>query len=107
VKKWYAELMPRIQSYLYGNGGPIIMVQIENEYGIYHACDKGYTQWLYEETKIYVEDKAIMFTVDIPNKKSVDCGKIDNVFATIDFGIDRGFNFLFCFLNYFFLFCFY
>lgn len=28
VEIWYNQLMPRMQKYLYGNGGPIIMVQV-------------------------------------------------------------------------------
>ncbi|XP_030377653.1 beta-galactosidase isoform X2 [Scaptodrosophila lebanonensis] len=88
VGKWYAELMPRLQHLLYGNGGPIIMVQIENEYGVYYACDHDYLNWLRDETEKYVQQKALLFTVDIPNEL-MHCGKIENVFATTDFGIDR------------------
>lgn len=46
VQKWYSVLMPRIQKYLYGRGGPVIMVSIENEYGSFSACDKTYLQFL-------------------------------------------------------------
>ncbi|KAH8244218.1 hypothetical protein KR026_003016 [Drosophila bipectinata] len=87
VGKWYAQLMPRLQHLLVGNGGKIIMVQVENEYGDY-ACDHDYLNWLRDETEKYVSGKALLFTVDIPNEK-MSCGKIDNVFATTDFGIDR------------------
>ncbi|KAM8717444.1 hypothetical protein ACLKA7_004181 [Drosophila subpalustris] len=85
---WYAELMPRLQHLLIGNGGKIIMVQVENEYGSYYACDHDYLNWLRDETDKYVGNKALLFTVDIPNER-MHCGKIDNVFATTDFGIDR------------------
>lgn len=88
VAKWYAQLMPRLQHLLIGNGGKIIMVQVENEYAAYHACDHDYLNWLRDETEKYVENKALLFTVDIPNER-MHCGKIDNVFATTDFGIDR------------------
>lgn len=87
VGKWYAELMPRLQHMFVGNGGKIIMVQVENEYGDY-ACDHDYLNWLRDETEKYVSGKALLFTVDIPNEK-MSCGKIENVFATTDFGIDR------------------
>lgn len=88
VSKWYAELMPRLQHLLIGNGGKIIMVQVENEYAAYYACDHDYLNWLRDETEKYVDNKALLFTVDIPNER-MHCGKIDNVFATTDFGIDR------------------
>ncbi|KAH8377793.1 hypothetical protein KR093_007167 [Drosophila rubida] len=88
---WYAQLMPRLQHLLIGNGGKIIMVQVENEYAAYYACDHDYLNWLRDETEKYVGNKALLFTVDIPNER-MHCGKIDNVFATTDFGIDRIFE---------------
>lgn len=50
VSKWYQVLMTKMQKFLYGNGGPIIMVQVENEYGSYYACDDQYRVWLRDET---------------------------------------------------------
>lgn len=67
----------------YGNGGPIIMVQVENEYGSF-ACDRNYSIWLRDETQKHVGDKALLFTNDGPEQTK--CGKIENVFATLDFG---------------------
>ncbi|XP_059620871.1 beta-galactosidase-like [Phlebotomus argentipes] len=84
VAKWYAELMPKMQPYLYGNGGPIIMVQVENEYGSFKACDREYMKWLRDETLKYVQDKALLFTTD--GASVMSCGVVENVFATIDFG---------------------
>lgn len=89
VRVWYGELMPRIDPYLYGNGGPIIMVQIENEYGSF-GCDRPYRKWMYDETKKYVGDKAVLFTNDGPSQ--LPCGKIDEVFASLDFGAGRADN---------------
>jgi beta-galactosidase len=43
--KWYAVLMPKMQPFLYGNGGNIIMVQVENEYGSFRTCDRPYQQF--------------------------------------------------------------
>lgn len=82
---WYGKLMPRMERYLYGNGGPIIMVQVENEYGAF-GCDTKYQHYLRDETSKYVRDKAVLFTNDITNEAHVKCGKIENVLATIDFG---------------------
>lgn len=76
--------MPRIQPFLYGNGGPIIMVQIENEYGWFDACDRLYTTWLKNETVKYIKEHAVMYTTD--SSSLLSCGKIDGVFTTIDFG---------------------
>lgn len=38
----------------------------------------------------YVQENAVLFTVDIPNSvEEMRCGIIENVFATTDFGIDK------------------
>ncbi|KAL5284162.1 GLB1L.2 family protein [Megaselia abdita] len=87
VSVWYAKMMSKMQRFMYGNGGPIIMVQVENEYGVFHACDKDYLTWLRDETEMYVQGKALLFTTDIPDER-IECGKIEGVFATTDFGID-------------------
>lgn len=37
----------------------------------------------------YVQSKALLFTVDIPTTPTqMKCGTADNVFATIDLGVD-------------------
>ncbi|XP_053680803.1 beta-galactosidase-like [Anopheles nili] len=87
VRKWYAQLMRRMQPYMYGNGGPIIMVQIENEYGAFGKCDKTYLKFLKQETDRYVQGQAVLFTVDRPYDDEIGCGRIDDVFITTDFGL--------------------
>ncbi|KAL5279145.1 GLB1L family protein [Megaselia abdita] len=84
VRKWYKELMTRMEPFLYGNGGPIILVQVENEYGSFNACDLKYREWLRDETLKYVKNKAVLFTNDGPDV--LNCGKIPGVLATLDFG---------------------
>lgn len=98
VSKWFSVLMPKIQPYLYGNGGNIIMVQVENEYGSYYACDSNYKLWLRDLFKSYVENNALLYTIDICEQKNFDCGPIPEVYATVDFGISSNaskcFNFM-------------
>uniref|UniRef100_T1P9I9 Beta-galactosidase n=1 Tax=Musca domestica TaxID=7370 RepID=T1P9I9_MUSDO len=84
VRIWYSQLMAKMDTYLYGNGGPIIMVQVENEYGSYYACDKKYRAWLRDETLGHVKDKAVLFTNDGPSV--LHCGHIDGVVSAMDFG---------------------
>lgn len=74
-----------MRQYLYGNGGPIIMVQVENEYGSFAACDRNHSLWLKHETEMYVKDKAVLFTNDGPTDDYLSCGKIPDVLATIDY----------------------
>lgn len=83
VRRWYKVLMPKMYPYLYENGGPIIMVQLENEYGSFD-CDEFHRNWIKHETEAYVNGKAVLFTNDGPC--CVSCGKTDGVLATLDFG---------------------
>lgn len=89
VRIWYEKLFEKVTPFLYGKGGNIIMVQVENEYGVFAACDNNYMTWLRDETKKYTNDDALLFTVDIPNDRFT-CGIVSDVFITTDFGIDRG-----------------
>lgn len=66
-----------MEKYLYGNGGPIIMVQVENEYGSFYACDEKYRLWLKDETLKYTQGQAVLFTNDGPSV--LRCGKIPSV----------------------------
>lgn len=87
VRKWYSKLMPQLEKHMYGNGGNIIMVQLENEYGAFYACDVDYKNFLRNETLLYTQDKAVLFTVDWPNYENLVCGQVEGVFVTTDFGL--------------------
>ncbi|XP_060865997.1 beta-galactosidase-like [Metopolophium dirhodum] len=87
VSKWFSVLMPIIQPHLYGNGGNIILVQVENEYGSYYACDSEYKLWIRDLFRSYIENKAVLFTIDGCGQSYFDCGVIPEVYATVDFGI--------------------
>ena len=87
VTKWYSVLMPKFEKYLYGNGGNIIMVQVENEYGSFESCNTEYKNFLRDETLKHTEDKALLFTTDMPYEKDLTCGSIEGVYHTTDFGI--------------------
>ena len=89
VERWYSIVMPKIAPLLYHNGGPIIMVQVENEYGSYFACDYIYTTFLRDLTRKYLGEKIVLFTTDGNGDYFLKCGKIDQVYATIDFGTEE------------------
>ena len=38
VDRFWDSLLPRFKRRLYSNGGPIVMVQLENEFGDYGDC---------------------------------------------------------------------
>jgi beta-galactosidase len=87
VEKWYNILLPKFKDHWYGNGGKIIMVQVENEYGAYKLCDEEYKIFLRDLTLRHTDDKALLFTTDRPIDNELECGKIPDVFVTTDFGI--------------------
>lgn len=62
------------------------MIQIENEYGSQFACDKKYTAFLRDLVRPLVGNETILFTVDSAQKLYFECGTVDDVFSTIDFG---------------------
>ncbi len=73
-------ILPR----LIDNGGSVIMVQIENEYGSY-GSDKEYLLALAN----YYKEKlptALLFTSDGPTQSMLTCGTLDGVLATVNFG---------------------
>lgn len=84
VERWYEVLLPKLVPFLYRNGGPIVTVQVENEYGSYFTCDHTYTGRLRDLFKKYLGNETVLFTVD-PNPH---CGAIDGVYATVDFGVE-------------------
>ena len=85
VKKWFSVVLPKVKPLLYNNGGPIISVQIENEYGNF-GCDHKYMEKLRDITKEFVGNDVVLFTNDNSNDKALSCGKTDGVYATVDFG---------------------
>ncbi|KAK3108466.1 hypothetical protein FSP39_008416 [Pinctada imbricata] len=60
---------------------------LENEYGSYYACDKVYTAHLRDQAVKHLRDDVILFTTDGSSDSNLKCGKIENVYATVDFGI--------------------
>lgn len=88
VDRWMAQLLPIVKTFLYSNGGPVIMVQVENEYGSYYACDRNYMQHLYETFSGILGDDVVLFTTDGDSDGYLKCGTLTPyLYATVDFGI--------------------
>ena len=78
------KLFEEIRPLLCTNGGPIIMLQCENEYG-YYGDDKDYLEYLaksYKEKGIDVP----LFTSDGTQEKNLLDGSIDGLLPTLNFG---------------------
>ena len=87
VDEWLSVLLPKMKPLLYENGGPIITVQVENEYGSYFACDHEYMQHLADTFRKYLGTNVVLFTTDGNSEHYLECGNIPSLYATVDFGI--------------------
>ncbi|XP_033849501.2 beta-galactosidase [Acipenser ruthenus] len=86
VDQWMGELLPRIKPFLYQNGGPVITVQVENEYGSYFACDYNYLRHLTKLFRSHLGDEVVLFTTDGAGEGYLKCGALQGLYATVDFG---------------------
>ncbi|CAL5218934.1 g683 [Coccomyxa viridis] len=95
VERWFNVLLPRMAPYLYHRGGPILMTQIENEYGFCGFNDKDYLQNLVDITRASLGKEAILFTTDPPNVVTMGGLYGDDVISIVDFGPGTDVNYAF------------
>ncbi|CAN8004537.1 unnamed protein product [Ixodes hexagonus] len=88
VDKWLKVLLPMIEPYLYKNEGPIITVQVENEYGQYPECDHDYMRHLVQVFQRHLGSDVILFRADIPQDDVYKCDAVNSTLVTADFGRD-------------------
>ena len=86
VDTWMSVVLPKLKPLLYANGGPIISVQVENEYGSSLVCDHDYMKHLEQLFRKYLGNEVILFTVDSDWQFLLACGTIPSLYATVDFG---------------------
>lgn len=86
VDTWLGVLLPKMKPLLYENGGPIISVQVENEYGSYPACDGAYMSHLKDKFRQYLGPNVVLFTTDGASLGFLKCGYTEGLYATVDFG---------------------
>lgn len=84
VDRFYDELLPRLKPLLCTNGGPIIAMQVENEYGSY-GNDKKYLNYLKEGMRKRGID-VLLFTSDGPTDEMLQGGTLPDVYKTVNFG---------------------
>ena len=84
VKPFYKELFDRIRPHLCTNGGRVIMVQVENEYGSY-GDDKDYlraVETIYRENGI----DCLLFTSDGSEHWMLSGGTLPGMLSVVNFG---------------------
>jgi len=84
LKRYYNELLGRIHPYISTNGGPVFMLQIENEYGSY-GDDKRYLRSIVDIYKQNGMD-CLLFTSDGPGYTMLSGGTLDEYLAVANFG---------------------
>lgn len=85
VHIWFSKLLPRFVPYLYKNGGPIIIVQVENQYGQFGCNANGYLGWMRDLIKKYTAQDVVLITNNLPVDEQLACTKVEGLTSTIDF----------------------
>jgi len=91
VRNYYHKLFELVRPYLGTNGGNILAVQIENEYGSY-GDDHSYMN---EVLKIYQDEQidCLLFTSDGPGYFMLNGGSLPGYLAAVNFGSNPKANF--------------
>ena len=84
VRPYYRELLTRIRPLLCTAGGPVIMVQIENEYGSY-GNDKAYLRAVADMYREYGMD-CLLYTSDGPSYWMLNGGTLPEYPCVANFG---------------------
>ena len=84
VDRFFNALLPRIAPLQLTRGGPVIMVQVENEYGSY-GDDKVYLAHLRDGLRRNGID-VLLFTSDGESGRTLHAGTLEGIHATVNFG---------------------
>ncbi|KAL6780686.1 hypothetical protein ACKKBF_B12155 [Auxenochlorella protothecoides x Auxenochlorella symbiontica] len=85
VDRWWGVLFTMIKPLMYEAGGPIILTQIENEYG-FCGSDKEYLRHLVGLARQHLGETAVLFTTDPPHVASDGTLPGSEIFTAVDFG---------------------
>lgn len=84
VEEYYRVLLPKITPWQIDQGGPVILMQVENEYG-YYANDKAYL----EAIRRMMTDNGVtvpLVTSDGPFEENLNGGTMEGILPTGNFG---------------------
>ncbi|WP_309317053.1 glycoside hydrolase family 35 protein [Streptomyces salinarius] len=84
VDRWFDELIPRIEDLQAGRGGPVVAVQIENEYGSY-GDDHAYVRHV-RDALVARGVTELLYTADGPTPLMQDGGALPGHLAAATFG---------------------
>ena len=92
VDRWFDRLVPLIAAHQIGDGGCVIMVQVENEYGSY-GDDSEYLRHLAAGLRTRGITSAALFTSDGGNDSMLTGGTVKEIYKTVNFGSRAKTNF--------------
>lgn len=84
VARYFDRVIDEVRPLLAHNGGPIVAVQIENEYGSY-GNSRAYLEWI-ERALLSRGVNELLFTSDGPEDAMLQGGTLPHVFKTVNFG---------------------
>lgn len=84
VDAWFDELVPRLAALQATRGGPLLGVQVENEYGSF-GNDSQYLEYL-REGLVRRGIDVLLYTSDGPCDVMLQGGTLPGVFKTVNFG---------------------
>ncbi|MFD4662794.1 glycoside hydrolase family 35 protein [Streptomyces halstedii] len=84
VARWFDVLLPRITPLQASRGGPVVAVQVENEYGSY-GDDRAYMEWV-RDALVRRGVTELLYTADGPTELMLDGGTLPGVLATATLG---------------------
>ena len=93
VRRWFNHLLPKLKNKLIHENGPIIAVQIENEFGFWgnatkNKADSDYLESLVHIVRGHLGNKTILYTTDYANEDFMSAGSLmgGDVISLGDFG---------------------
>ncbi|WP_258376564.1 glycoside hydrolase family 35 protein [Curtobacterium sp. MCBD17_028] len=84
VGSWFDELVPRVRDLQANRGGPVVALQVENEFGSY-GDDHAYLLWNREALVSRGIDE-LLFTADGPTDLMLDGGSVPGTLAAVTMG---------------------
>ncbi|MCU0486960.1 MAG: beta-galactosidase, partial [Anaerolineales bacterium] len=88
VDGYFEALLPRLAPLQAAHGGPIIAMQVENEYGSY-GNDQNYLRYLVNGMRSRGID-GCLFTSDGPRDGCLQGGTLPDIFKTVNFAFNAG-----------------
>ncbi|MFI1028774.1 glycoside hydrolase family 35 protein [Streptomyces sp. NPDC020951] len=84
VGRWFDELIPRLAALQVCEGGPVVAVQVENEFGSF-GDDQAYLRWN-RRALIARGIRELLFTADGPTELMLDGGTLPGTLTAVTLG---------------------